>query len=259
MEKEYVLITGASSGIGAALAHEYAKNGHCLILIARNIDRLEHTKKHIRNSYKVEVITHSCDCSKTDNIDKLIEWITGNGYNINTLINNAGIGYWGHFIDEDYNQIKTMLNLNVVGLTYLARRILEIMKKGATILNVSSVAAMMPPIPMVAAYAASKKYVLNFSKALNYELKNQGILVSVLCPPDVESGFQKTAGASNYKPKGVSAQKVAQVTYAKLHKRKKVIKPWSLVDIIMNVNLNLFPRGLFNKITSRMIEERIKK
>ena len=261
MDDGYILITGASGGIGAALAMEYAKNGHSLILVSRSRDKLDSKQNEIKANYNVRTAVFACDVSKTADIDALTDWLGAKQYRVGTLINNAGVGYWGRFVREDPGQIERMLSLNVLGLTYLTRRILDHMKgRGGTVLNVASAAALIPPPPMVAAYAASKTYVRSFSEALAYELRKDNIRVAVLYPPDVETGFQREAGASvgfSLGDGAMTAADVARIAVAQLAKGKKKIVPRTFNDTVQDRLCRCLPRAVYCGLIEGMVQKRI--
>jgi len=230
LTEQFVLITGATQGIGYELAKVFAKNHFPIILVARNEKKLKSVQNEIATNYDVKVEYFICDISNITDIDNLVKEIQNKGLIISTLINNAGVGYWGKFEDINTNTQIEMLNLNIIGLTHLCRLIIPEMKKrkSGKVMNIASIASFTPN-PYAAVYAASKSYVLSLSEALNVELDEYGIKVSALCPPDVHSGFQKEAGYPNYIPSGIfssTAKTVATTAYKQFMKGKSVIRPW---------------------------------
>ena len=230
LSEQFVLITGATQGIGFELAKVFSENNHPLILVARNEEKLKSVKKEITNKYNVRVEYFTCDISNVVDIDSLIYKIQSRDLTISILVNNAGVGYWGKFEEMNGKAQIEMLNLNIIGLTHLCRLIIPEMKKrnSGKIMNVASIAAFTPN-PYASTYAASKAYVLSLSEALNVELAGYGITVSALCPPDVPSGFQKEAGYPEFVPSGVfssTASSVSTRAYKQFMKGKNVIRPW---------------------------------
>ena len=193
------LITGASAGIGYEFARQLAPRAASLVLIARRKDRLEELRDELNKqspSLKIEV--RKVDLSDHVQVDAFCEWITRENVAIDFLINNAGLGDSGPFATGDVTRLKEMMQLNVVALTLLTRRLLPqmIARKRGAILNVSSSAGFLP-IPGVAVYAASKAYVTSFSEALRAELHGTGISVTALCPGPVHTEFSDVAQRTN--------------------------------------------------------------
>ena len=232
MNGGYVLITGASGGIGLELARIFAKNRFNLILTARSKDKLEKISKDFMDEYKIKVCYFTRDLSKKEEVYSLYSEIKENKLDVDILINNAGFGYWGYLGEQDEEKLADMVNLNITALTLLTRLFLSLMqKKGfGKILNVASIAAFFP-LPYASVYGATKAYVKSFSEGLHEEYKDRGIQVSVLCPPDVKTGFQEAAGFGHYEPAGVfsnTIDKVAEIAFNDFMKNKTVIKPWTL-------------------------------
>lgn len=221
------LITGASKGIGKALAHEFAKNGYSLILIARTLSELEELQKTLQNSYQTQSKIFTIDLQQPDCIDKIMASIQPDLDNIEVLVNNAGYGISKKFIDTPEIDINGMLAVNMVVLTKLSYRILPFMqkKKKGMILNVASTAAFTPG-PYMAIYYASKAYVLSFSEALHEECKKDNITVSALCPGMTISEFHQRAGnprlSGGWVPTMTSEQ-VAKIGYSGLMRNKRVV------------------------------------
>jgi len=193
------LITGASAGIGYEFARQLAPRAASLVLIARRKDRLEELRDELNKqspSLKIEV--RKVDLSDHVQVDAFCEWITRENVAIDFLINNAGLGDSGPFATGDVTRLKEMMQLNVVALTLLTRRLLPqmIARRRGAILNVSSSAGFLP-IPGVAVYAASKAYVTSFSEALRAELHGTGISVTALCPGPVHTEFSDVAQRTN--------------------------------------------------------------
>lgn len=187
------VVTGASSGIGLEFAKILAANGYSLVLVARDQALLEETAKNIRETYSVNAEAYAIDLSLADSADSL--WSTLK-MTPNVLVNNAGIGDYGNVVDADPGKIRTMIELNVQAMTRLAQlAAIDMKKRGSgSILNTASTAAFLPG-PGMAAYYASKAYVLSFSEALSEELKGSGVRVTALCPGPTKTHFQETAHA----------------------------------------------------------------
>lgn len=185
MNKGTALITGASSGIGEELAREFSRRQFDLIITARRESNLLALAEELRGQSQVQVI--SCDLATTTGVNQLLEEIGDT--QVDVLVNNAGVAHSGNFAQQSSDEIDNLLNLNIVALTQLTHRILpQMLKRGAgRILNVASVASFQP-VPSLAAYAATKAYVLSLTESLSEELKGTGISATALCP-----GLTKTA------------------------------------------------------------------
>jgi len=189
------LITGASSGIGREFARQLAGRASALVLVARRAERLEELREELTKIHPdLSVRIRAADLLREDQVEELVTWLEGQQVSINFLINNAGSGDRGPFATGDTNRLKEMMQLNIVTLTALTRRLLPPMieqKRGA-ILNVSSSASFLP-IPGMAVYAATKAYVTSLSEALRSELHRSGITVTALCPGPVHTEFDQVA------------------------------------------------------------------
>jgi short-subunit dehydrogenase len=190
-----VLITGGSSGIGYALAERFASAGHALILVARDLQRLEQAAAALRAKTGAAIETVACDLSGPDSPRALYQRLEQAGRPVDILVNNAGFGVLGHFADADPDVQRRMVQLNVAALTDLTRLFLAPMvaRRRGGILNVASTAAFQPG-PLLPVYYASKAYVVSFSQALARELKGSGVAVTVLCPGPTKTDFQARAG-----------------------------------------------------------------
>lgn len=188
------LITGASSGIGEALAHELAGRGASVILVARSTDKLEQLAQQLRQQYSVQATVISADLSQSHAAKALAAEVARRGLTVDILVNNAGLGAFGEFWELEEAQIEQMLAVNITALTELSRAFLPAMveRKRGRVLNVASTAAFLPG-PLMSVYYASKAYVLSLSEGLNEELRGSGVYVTALCPGPVHTGFQAVA------------------------------------------------------------------
>lgn len=216
------LITGASSGIGKDIAIELAKRNYDLVLVSRDIDKLNKVKEQI-NNVQVEVI--SKDLSIEQNCIDLFEQLKNE--KIDILINNAGFGLFGEFADVSLEKELSMIKTNITATHILTKLFLQKMKKenSGYILNVASIAGFMPG-PLMSAYYATKAYVVRLTQAIKEELKNEksNVKVGVLCPGPVDTNFNKVAGVSFNLP-ALSSKYVAKYTVNKLLKNKFYIIP----------------------------------
>ncbi|MCQ8897022.1 SDR family oxidoreductase [Limnobacter humi] len=191
--KQWALVTGASSGIGLHFAEQLAKGGVSLIISARSAAKLDELAAQWRSQYGVQVETAPGDLSRQGAAEALVATVRGKGIALNYLINNAGVGVFGEFKDNDLDGELAMMRLNMDSLTILTKRFLpDLIANRGKILNVASTASFQPG-PYMAVYYATKAYVLSFSEALAEELAPHGVSVTALCPGPTASGFQDKA------------------------------------------------------------------
>ena len=186
-----VLITGASAGIGREFARQLAPVVNTMVLVARRNDRLEALELELKIvNPRLEVFSRQLDLRDQVELERFCDWLDESGLSIDLLINNAGLGDRGAFIDSEWPRLQAMLQVNITALTYLTYRILPSMRKSGcgAILNVSSAASFLP-VPNLAVYAATKAYVTSFSEALRAELRTSNISVTALCPGPVPTEF----------------------------------------------------------------------
>jgi short-subunit dehydrogenase len=226
------LITGGSSGIGKSIAKELHKRGYEIILVARNQKKLEEVKKEIGNN--VQII--STDISNVENCKKLHQDVKKE--NIDILINSAGFGMHGKFLDDDLDQQMNMIDLNIKATQTLTKLFLEDFKKrdSGYILNIASTAAFSPG-PLMASYFASKAYILRLTTAIAEEIKKEHshVYIGCLCPGPVDTSFNDKLGVKFSKAQ--NSDELAQYAIKKMFQKKWVIIP------TMNHKLNAF----FNK------------
>ncbi len=199
MLSQYILITGASSGIGLEFARISAAKGFNQIWVARNAEKLTLLKTEFEATYAVGIQTIVCDLSRHNAVDSIVSQLDQWQIVPDILINNAGFGTYGPFNQTDFQTEKDMLQVNVVTLTELTKVIYSKMRErnSGYILNLASVAGFMPG-PLMAVYYASKAYVLSFSEALANEAKGSNVHVTVLCPgPTIATNFVNKATLQN--------------------------------------------------------------
>jgi uncharacterized protein len=215
------LLTGASAGIGAALAREAANDGHDLVLVSRRREPMEALAAELKST-GVEITVIPADLGKPGAAAAVMKTVEEHGLVIDTLINNAGLGDTGRFDQEDPQRILSMLQVNVVALTELTRLVLPQMvaRKRGKVMLLSSTASFQPG-PGMAVYYATKSYVLSFGRAIGYELRGTGVTVTTLCPGPTTSEFAQVANMQGVAllegPMPVmSAAEVARQGYAAL-------------------------------------------
>lgn len=251
------LITGASSGIGLELARVCAEHGVDVIVSARSEDKLQMLAKEIVTTHGVKAEVLVNDLSGQGAAGELYEGVKEKGWAVDYLVNNAGFGVYGEFLETDWQQEADMLQVNVVALTHLTKLFVPdfIQRGSGRIMNVASTAAFQPG-PLMAAYFASKAYVLSFSQALSNELKGTGVTVTALCPGATETGFQNAAGATGSRlfdsrrlPTGAD---VAKYGYKKMMQGKRVAVH-GLMNRILAQSNRFAPRAMSMAITRALI------
>lgn len=221
----YAMITGASSGIGLAMAEALARRGRSLILVARQRDLLESIALELTQRFGVEVLFRACDLGEPLRLSGFLLELEEGERQIDLLVNCAGIRSYGPFLAQDWGQEQDLIEVNILALTRLCHALGNAMavQGGGQILNVASIAAFQPG-PWMASYAASKAYVLHFSEGLREELKKCGVKVSVLCPGPTRSPQRIVPRLDNSK-RCLSPEEVALFTVRALDKNHAVIIP----------------------------------
>lgn len=194
IDDSWVLITGASSGFGEEFAHQYAKQGHALVLVARRLDRLQRLAEELRQQFSIDAVVEQADLSDVAAVIKLHERLRERGISIDILINNAGHGLQGPFLDVQLDAALAMVRLDIASLTAVTHVFAQDMRKRGRgkILLVASLLAYQG-VQSFAVYAAAKAYVLRLGEALHRELKRDGITVTTLCPGMSDTGFATAA------------------------------------------------------------------
>jgi short-subunit dehydrogenase len=193
-KKEWVLVTGASSGFGEEFACQYAEKGHPLVLVARRLDRLQTLAEKIRQQHRIEVVVEQVDLSDVAAVSQLHQRLRERGIAIDILINNAGHGLQGPFLDGQLDAALAMVQLDVASLTAVTHVFAQDMRTRGRgkILLVASLLAYQG-VQNFAVYSAAKAYVLRLAEALHRELKRDGITVTALCPGMSDTGFATAA------------------------------------------------------------------
>ena len=250
-DKDFVLITGASEGIGRALAEVFARHGHNLVLTARKRARLESLAQELKSEHGIAAFILDLDLAEADGPKALFEAVKAEGIAIDILVNNAGFGLYGPFLERNTGEHKDLLQVNIQALTALCHLFgADMAARGAgRILNVASTVAFMPG-PLMATYFASKAFVLRFSESLREELRDQGVGVTCLCPGLTESRFHERAGLlqSNLLRFAVAtAESVAEAGYRGCMADKAIVLP-GLRNRLAPLAERLLPRALLRKI-----------
>jgi len=240
-----VLITGASAGIGREFARQLAPAVNTMILVARRNDRLEALELELKIiNPQLEVFCRQLDLRDQAALERFCNWLNESGLSVDLLVNNAGLGDRGAFIDSEWERVHAMLQVNIESLTYLTYRILPSMRKSGcgAILNVSSSASLVP-IPHLAVYAATKAYVTSFNEALRAELRNSNIFVTALCPGPVPTEFvdvasrkpQVNVASSTQDLFSVPVQDVVRRALDAVSRDKARVIPGTLMNLAMTI------------------------
>ncbi len=248
------LITGASTGIGAALCDVFAEHKHDLVLVARNREKLLGKAADIEKQFGVKTAVFTEDLAQPHGAAKLYEKVHAAGLTIDHLVNNAGVGLYGKFAKTELDAELRMIQLNVTSLVELTKYFLPgIIAAGkGRILNVASTAAFVPG-PWMSVYYASKAFVLSFSNAINYELRPLGITVTTLCPGPTESEFKARAGSQRsrlFEAFVMDAPTVARAGYDGMMQGKEVVVP-GLRNKMVPMAARAVPRSLMTTLSYR--------
>lgn len=195
LKGKWALVTGASSGLGVDFARELGAMGCHLILVARREDRLRQVADELGAQYGIQTMIITADLSKPEVPQKIYDQLKAEGKQVDVLINNAGFGLYGEFIKLDWEREKNMLELDILTVVALTKLFLSEMvpRNFGFVLQVASIGAYQPS-PLYATYSAAKSFVLNFSEAVNYELRGTNVKISVLSPGVTRTEFLQVSG-----------------------------------------------------------------
>jgi uncharacterized protein len=256
--RQVVLVTGASAGIGAALAKVFAAHGHDLVLIARREAKLEALADEIAATARTRPLVLPVDLTEPGAAERIKSELAAQALEPRFVVNNAGFGLVGEAAQLDHPEQLAMIDLNIRFLTELSLAFVDTLARlRGGILNVSSVAGFLPG-PGMAVYYATKAYVLSFSEALHHELARRGVRVTVLCPGPVPTEFQARAGipripfpARSGMPRVVglpalalTAEEVADAGYDAFMRGQRVVVP-GIVNKAVILLTRLLPRRVF--------------
>ncbi len=241
------LITGGSKGIGLELAREFARHGHDLVLVARDEYDLKQAAAGIGDEIGIKVTTHALDLARDAAMDELFKRLKDT--QVDVLVNNAGIGDYGPFVDSDPDRQMAMLRLNVLSLTRLTHYFLQpMLARGyGRILNVASLVGYFAGGPDWVSYVASKSYVLSFTRGLSAELRGSGVTTTALCPGASATHFVTDAHVADTRtyrwlPK-VSIRRVAKAGYRATMAGRTTVVPGGINKVLAFLG-ELHPRGI---------------
>lgn len=256
----HVLVTGASSGIGAELAKVFAADGYRPVLIARDEDRLRAVQVEIERTHGIPARVIACDLADPAAPGELFAELAAEGIVIDALVNNAGFNVHGEFAETDLDAELEMIQVHIAAVTDLTKRFLRQRPANGTgmILNVSSIAAFVPG-PRVSVHFASRAHVLSFSEALADELRGAGVRVTCLCPGPTESAFFGRAGMGSVRLATgrpvplMDARTVAEAGYRGLLRGKTVVVP-GIRNRAIAALARIAPRRLVVPVTRWLME-----
>jgi short-subunit dehydrogenase len=253
------LITGASSGIGLELSRLFAADGYNLIVVARSVEKLKALATQLESEHQVRVRACPMDLSQPQAVDALWSELTNAGVAVDVLVNNAGVGLYGELWEQDADELRRMLILNIEVLTLLTRYALPgMVERGwGRILNLASLVAYQPGGPRMAAYYGSKAYVLSFSKGLAVELRGTGVTVTALCPGLTRTEFMKRSGATRTvldRTSSSSPKFVANQGFEGLMRGRSVVIPGALPKLLALAG-KLAPRRIALAVNERLLRQ----
>lgn len=253
------LITGASAGIGYDLAKLFARDGSNLVLVARSGDRLAQLAGELEKAYKIRATVIAADLALASGPEEVFAATEKAGIQVDVLVNNAGFGQFGFYVETDLQEELGQIQLNIVSLTHLTKLYVRPMvaRKRGRVLNVASTAAFQPG-PLMAVYYATKAYVLSFSGALSNELRGTGVTVTCLCPGPTTTEFHKRAAmdlSNMMKAPFMDARSVAEIGYRAMLKGKPTVIAGAMNWLVAQ-STRLAPRAWTAAVARRIQEQR---
>lgn len=255
---QQAIVTGASKGLGKAIALELANRGYDVLLIARTDALLEETAEQIQKLTPAKAHTLSLDLSDPASAEKILNWCVQHHFKPSVLVNNAGYTCYGFFETLPWADQKDMLSVNLVNLVAITHHLLPLLKEqpAAYIMNVSSTTAFQP-IPTMTVYAASKSFVRSFSRSLRHELRQSTVSVTCLIPGTVATGFMDRAKMEALKPTAkkfeMNADVVARAGINAMFKKKAEHIP-GITNYLSAKLTNLVPDSWLVKIAAGIYE-----
>lgn len=259
---DYALITGASGGIGYYFAHELARKKHNVLLVARSEEKLKELKNTLIEQYRIQCEYVAMDLSVTGAAEQLFGWCTSRKYEIDILINNAGYGLFGYFEKQELAEVKNMMQLNMDTLIELCHLFLPMLrtKPKAYIMNVASTTSYQA-VPTFSVYAATKAFVVLFTRGLRYELKGTSVSVTCLSPGTTSTNFIDRARLQAIKERAdkfsMSAEAVARIGIDGMLKGKAEIIP-GFVNWFSSQLTGFVPKALTEKIAAGLYKDALK-
>jgi hypothetical protein len=251
---KWALITGASAGIGVALAKELAAGDANLVLTARRQDRLEELSRELSAKHKIKTSVFAADLADATAPEKIYAFTREQGISIELLINNAGFGAYGELPSVEVRRLLDMVQVNCAAVVHLTRLYLPQMvaRRSGDILILASTAAFQA-VPYISTYAATKAFDLLFAEGLAEEMKQYGIRVCALCPGSTESEFHVVAGQEKFMRKAETAEKVAHTGLNALASGKSYVIS-GLGNYLGALGERLVPRRIVTRIAANMFK-----
>lgn len=252
----YALITGATKGIGKAIAHELAGRMYNVLLVARSENLLKELSKELQSKYSASCHYLPVDLSQPESPEKIFQWIEKNNFPVSILVNNAGYTIWEEFEKTKWDELMNMMQVNLISLTKLTHLMIPVLKKQkrSYILNVASTSAYQA-VPTMSVYAATKAFVILFTRGLKMELEKTNISVSCLSPGTTDTDFmnranmdalKETAAKFNMKP-----EVVARIAVEGMLKGKAEIIP-GFVNWISAQMTYLVPKSISENVAKKI-------
>ena len=254
---KWALVTGASAGIGAALARELAAGGAHLVLTARRKQRLEQLAQELGSKHNIKTEIVLADLARASEREKIFAFTGEKGIEVELLVNNAGFGAYGEFVRTETQRLLEMVEVNCAAVVHLSRLYLPQMmdRRHGDVLIVASTAAFQA-VPYISTYAATKAFDLLFAEGLAEEMKRYGVRVCALCPGSTESEFQEVAGqtqvAASYRRRE-TAEKVARTGLKALAAGKRFVIS-GLGNYLGVQGQRLAPRHLVTRVAGNMFK-----
>jgi short-subunit dehydrogenase len=246
------VVTGASSGIGEQFARRHAREGHDLVLVARSAGVLGALANELAARHGVAVEVRALDLSNADDVAALAVAITDELPRVDHLVNCAGVAPEGDLVDADADVLRQMVDLNVTALTLLTRAAVVRMRRAGhgTIVNIASAAAHQP-MPHLAAYAASKSYVLRFTEALSEENRGHGLRILAVSPGDTDTPMNPGSAKGKREP-----EQVVDTTWKALAGRAPSVVDGRANSVLATVSVRLLTRRLGLRVAERMMRDK---
>lgn len=251
--KKYVVITGASSGLGAEFARQLSNKGYAFVLIARRAERLQELAQTLHA--ECEII--SADLTKRKECERVYNAVKDK--KVELFINNAGFGDCGRFMENVLEKERQMIQLNIQALHFFTKKMVRKMQKSGSgfILNVASSAGLLPAGPYMAVYYATKAYVASLTRAIAVELRERKspVYIGCLCPGPVDTEFNRVANV-DFALKGISAEFCVRYALAQMKKRKTVIIPSMRIKLAVT-GAHILPSGLAVRLIARQQKKKM--
>lgn len=252
---ETVLITGASAGIGTELARLFARDGARLVLVARRLERLEVVAGELRDAHGTDVDVIGLDLGRPGAADELVAELERRGLTVDVLVNNAGFGDRGRFVEQEPARLRSMIDLNVTELVALTRALLPgmVARGRGGVLNVASTAAFQAG-PYMSVYYATKAFVLSFTEGLAVELDGTGVHATCVCPGATRTEFAEVAGLAGsklFELSAMDAEPVAASAYRGF-RRGRTIHVTGITNWLGTLGAHVSPRALTRRLVAKL-------